>query len=62
MYEEPLPVDDPLHALHEDASYNVTLTSHSAWQGPWTWVRDSLNIWRNVQKHLRGEPLDYQVG
>jgi glycerate dehydrogenase len=62
MYEEPLPTDDPLHELHEDLSYNVTLTSHSAWQGPWTWVRDSLNIWRNVQHHLRGEPLDYQVG
>lgn len=61
MYEEPLPIDDPLHVLHEDLSYNVTLTSHSAWQGPWTWVRDSLNIWENVLHHLRGEPLHYQV-
>lgn len=61
MYEEPLPADDPLHALHEDLSYDVTLTSHSAWQGPWTWVRDSLNIWLNVQHHLRGEPLQYEV-
>ncbi len=61
MYEEPLPVDDPLHALHEDLSANVTLTPHSAWQGAWTWVRDSLNIWNNVLHHLRGEPLDYQV-
>lgn len=61
MYEEPLPADDPLHALHEDLSYNVALTSHSAWQGPWTWVRDSLNIWLNVLHHLRGEPLDYEV-
>jgi D-3-phosphoglycerate dehydrogenase len=58
---EPLPADDPLHALHEDPSANVTLTSHSAWQGPWTWVRDSLNIWNNVLRHLRGEPLEYQV-
>ncbi|MBX3085560.1 MAG: hypothetical protein KF716_28245 [Anaerolineae bacterium] len=61
MYEEPLPKDDPLHALNEDPQYNVTLTSHSAWQGPWTWVRDSLNIWMNVYHHLRGEPLRYEV-
>jgi phosphoglycerate dehydrogenase-like enzyme len=61
MYEEPLPADDPLHALNEDPQYNVTLTSHSAWQGPWTWVRDSLNIWMNVYHHLRGEPLQYEV-
>jgi phosphoglycerate dehydrogenase-like enzyme len=59
--EEPLPVDDPLHALHEDISANVTLTPHSAWQGPWTWVRDSLDIWNNVLRSLRGEPLHYQV-
>jgi phosphoglycerate dehydrogenase-like enzyme len=59
---EPLPEDDPLHALHEDPTANVTLTSHSAWQGPWTWVRDSLNIWHNVLRHLRGEPLRYVVG
>ena len=59
--EEPLPGDDPLHALHEDPSANVTLTSHSAWQGPWTWVRDSLNIWMNVLYSLRGEALRYEV-
>jgi phosphoglycerate dehydrogenase-like enzyme len=58
---EPLPADDPLHALHEDLSANVTLTSHSAWQGPWTWVRDSLAIWMNVLYSLRGEPLRYLV-
>jgi lactate dehydrogenase-like 2-hydroxyacid dehydrogenase len=62
MYEEPMPTDDPLHALNEDPSYNVTLTSHTGWQGPWTWVRDSLDIWLNVQRHLRGEPLRYVVG
>jgi phosphoglycerate dehydrogenase-like enzyme len=61
FYDEPLPVDDPLHALHEDLSYNVTLTSHSAWQGPWTWVRDSLGIWENVLRSLRGEPILYRV-
>ncbi len=61
MYEEPLPVNDPLHELNEDLSYNVTLTSHSAWQGPWTWVRDSVNIWMNILHHLRGESLRYQV-
>jgi phosphoglycerate dehydrogenase-like enzyme len=61
MYDEPPPDDDPLHQLNTDLSYNVTLTSHSAWQGPWTWVRDSLNIWMNVLHHLRGEPLCYVV-
>lgn len=62
FYAEPLPADDPLHRLHEDPSANVTLTAHTGWQGPWTWVRDSLNIWLNVQHHLRGEPLAYSVG
>lgn len=61
MFEEPIPVDDPLHELHEDLSYNVTLTPHSAWQGPWTWVRDSQNIWFNVLRTLRGEPIEYKV-
>jgi phosphoglycerate dehydrogenase-like enzyme len=62
FYEEPLPAEDALHDLHEDPDANVTLTSHSAWQGPWTWVRDSLNIWQNVLRHLHGEPLQYVVG
>jgi D-3-phosphoglycerate dehydrogenase len=61
MAVEPLPADDPLHALHEDPEANVTLTTHSAWQGPWTWVRDSLAIWMNVLYSLRGQPLRYQV-
>ena len=61
FYEEPLPVDDPLHALHEDLSYHVTLTPHSAWQGHWTHVRDSLGIWNNVLHVLRGEPIEYRV-
>jgi len=61
FYEEPLPEADPLHTLHEDLSYHVTLTPHSAWQGAWTWVRDSLGIWNNVLHTLRGEPIDYRV-
>jgi D-3-phosphoglycerate dehydrogenase len=61
MEIEPLPPDDPLHELNEDTSANVTLTSHSAWQGPWTWVRDSLNIWNNMLADLRGEPLRFEV-
>lgn len=61
MYEEPLPVDDPLHDLHEDLSSNVTLTPHSAWQGPWTWVRDSQEIWFNVLRVLRDEPIQFEV-
>jgi phosphoglycerate dehydrogenase-like enzyme len=62
FYEEPLPPDDPLHDLHQDLSYNVTLTSHSAWQGHWTHVRDSLGIWHNVLRVLRGESIEHQVG
>lgn len=61
FYDEPLPVDDVMHALHEDPSYDVTITSHSAWQGPWTWVRDSLGIWDNVTAVLTGKPLQYRV-
>lgn len=61
FYEEPLPVDSPIHDLHEDLSYHVTITPHSAWQGPWTWVRDSLGIWNNVLHTLHGEPIDYRV-
>jgi len=59
--EEPLPPDDPLHALHEQLDYNVTLTPHSAWQSPWTWVRDSHGIWLNVLRMLRGETVQYLV-
>ena len=58
---EPLPADDPLHALAEDLSYHVTITPHSAWQGPWTWIRDSQEIWFNVLRCLRGEPIHYLV-
>jgi phosphoglycerate dehydrogenase-like enzyme len=59
--EEPLPADDPLHALHEDPSYQVTLTPHSAYQGPWTHVRDSHEIWFNVLRVLKGEPAQHLV-
>ena len=59
--EEPLPPDDPLHALHEDLAYSVTLTPHSASQSPWTWVRDSRAIWDNVLRVLRGEPAAHLV-
>ena len=59
--EEPLPPDDPLHELHEPHEYNVTLTPHSAWQSPWTWVRDSHGIWFNVIRLLRGEAIEYLV-
>jgi len=61
FYDEPLPSDDPLHDLHQDPSYDVTLTPHSAWQGPWTLVRDSLAIWDNVLHVLRGESIKYRV-
>lgn len=61
MHPEPPPTDDPIVALHEELSRNVNLTSHSAWQGPWTWIRDSQEIWFNVRRHLRGEPLRFVV-
>jgi phosphoglycerate dehydrogenase-like enzyme len=61
FYEEPLPADHPLHDLHDDLSTNVTITPHSAWQGHWTHVRDSLGIWNNVLHVLRGEPIEYRV-
>ncbi|MCL4504893.1 MAG: hypothetical protein M1434_07865 [Chloroflexi bacterium] len=61
FYEEPLPVDDPLHELHEDLSYHVTLTPHSSWQGHWTHIRDSLEIWNNVVRVLKGEPIHFAV-
>src|SRR5215212_1465679 len=60
---EPLPVDDPLLALHdrEGTGERVTLTPHNAWQSPWTWVRDSQELWLNVRRSLRGEPIQHLV-
>jgi phosphoglycerate dehydrogenase-like enzyme len=62
FYEEPLPADDPLHDLHADPRYNVTLTPHTAWQGHWTHIHDSLEIWNNILRVLRFEPVHHQVG
>ena len=61
--EEPLPVDDPLLTLHDraEAGERVTLTPHNAWQSPWTWVRDSQELWLNVRRSLRGEPVHHLV-
>ncbi|HEX2281372.1 MAG TPA: NAD(P)-dependent oxidoreductase [Thermomicrobiales bacterium] len=61
--EEPLPVDDPLLALHDraEAGERVTLTPHNAWQSPWTWVRDSQELWLNVRRSLRCEPIKHLV-
>lgn len=59
--EEPLPVDDPLLALHDGAAERVTLTPHNAWQSPWTWVRDSQELWLNVLRTLRGEPIHHLI-
>ena len=61
FYDEPLPVDDPLLDLHDLPGDRVTLTPHDAWQSPWTWVRDSQEIWFNVLRSLRGEPLEFLV-
>jgi len=59
--EEPLPIDDPLLRLHDGADEWVTLTPHNAWQSPWTWVRDSQELWLNVRRSLRGESLHHLV-
>ncbi len=61
FYEEPLPADDPLHALHEDVSYHVTLTPHDAWQSVWTHIRDSQLLWGNVKNVLEGKSITHQV-
>jgi D-3-phosphoglycerate dehydrogenase len=61
FWDEPLPADDEWHRLHEDETLCVTLTPHSAWQSPWTWVRDSQAIWNDVRRVLNGEPPLYAV-
>lgn len=58
---EPLPAADPLHDLAADPRYNITLTAHTAWQGHWTHIRDSLEIWYNILHVLRGEPIRHLV-
>lgn len=58
---EPLPLESPLHALHDLPDQRVILTPHSAWQGPWTWIRDSQDLWFNIARSLRGEPVQYLV-
>jgi D-3-phosphoglycerate dehydrogenase len=60
-YDEPVPGDSPLHALHEANEHRVILTPHSAAQGPWTWIRDSQEIWFNIIRSLKGEPLKHLV-
>jgi phosphoglycerate dehydrogenase-like enzyme len=59
--EEPLPYDDPLLDLHDQPGDRITLTPHCAWQSPWTWVRDSQEIWFNVLRSLKGEPIRHLV-
>lgn len=61
FYDEPLSFDDPLHALHDDLTYNVTLTQHYGWQSSWTHVRDSQEIWFNIRRFLNNEALLYRV-
>jgi phosphoglycerate dehydrogenase-like enzyme len=60
--EEPLPADDLLLDLPNDPRYNVTLTPHTAWQGHWTHIHDSLEIWYNILRDLRGETIHHRVG
>jgi len=55
FFDEPLPAGSPLHELHESDRHNVILTPHSAAQGPWTWIRDSQELWFNIDRVLRGD-------
>jgi phosphoglycerate dehydrogenase-like enzyme len=59
--EEPLPYDVPILALHDQPGDRVTLTPHCAWQSPWTWVRDSRELWENVLRSLNGEAIRFLV-
>ena len=59
--EEPVPTDSRLHDLHEAPEHRVILTPHSAAQGPWTWVRDSQDLWFNIRRVLDGKPVEYLV-
>nr|MBA3450850.1 hypothetical protein [Chloroflexia bacterium] len=58
---EPPPADDPLLRLHDSAGERVTLTPHNAWQSPWTWVRDSQELWLNVRRSMQGEPVHHLI-
>lgn len=60
--EEPFSSDEPLLQLHDAwGDERVTLTPHNAWQHPWTWVRDSQELWLNVLRVLRNEPVRHLV-
>lgn len=61
-YDEPLPLDSLLHALHNARPADIILTPHSAAQGPWTWIRDSQDLWFNIRRTLDGQPIAYRVG
>jgi hypothetical protein len=37
------------------------LTPHSAAQGPWTWIRDSQELWFNIERVLNGETPHHLV-
>lgn len=58
---EPLPSGSRLHALHEAHPQRVVLTPHSAAQGPWTWIRDSQELWFNVRRVLDGKPAEHLI-
>jgi D-3-phosphoglycerate dehydrogenase len=62
FFDEPLPLDSPLHDLHKSDPNRIVLSPHSAAQGPWTWVRDSREIWDNVRRLVDGHPLKHLVG
>ena len=56
-----MPLDSPLHAFHDAPEHRVILTPHSAWQGPWTWIRNSQELRYNIRRVLDGEPVRHLV-
>lgn len=61
-YDEPLSLDSPLRELQRTHPERVMLTPHSGSAGPWTWVRDSQELWFNVRRLLNGEPVHHVIG
>ena len=60
-FEEPLPLESPLREIQRTHPERVALTPHSASAGPWTWVRDSQELWLNVRRWLDGEPVQHVI-
>jgi phosphoglycerate dehydrogenase-like enzyme len=54
-------LENSLREIQRSHPERVTLTPHSASAGPWTWVRDSQELWLNVRRWLDGEPVHHAI-